>query len=61
MKIDKKLIHAAAPLDEAIETLQDAVDTLDDMIKMMQDNQALLRSWLEPGKEIGWMEENARK
>lgn len=53
-----KKIHEQPPLEQAIETLQGAIDTLDDMIKMMQDNQALLRSWLEPGKEIGWMETN---
>lgn len=52
-----KKIHEPAPLDQAIETLQDAIDTLDDMIEQMQKNQALLRSWLEPGKEIGWVED----
>lgn len=52
-----KKINEPAPLDQAIETLQDAIDTLDDMIEQMQKNQALLRSWLEPGKEIGWMED----
>lgn len=58
--MNKKPIHAAAPLDEAIKTLQDAVDTLDDMIETMQASQATLRSWLTPGKEIGWVE-NARE
>lgn len=58
MKTKKELIHAPAPLDQAIETLQDAVDTLDDMIQQMQANQALLRSWIEPGKPIGWVETN---
>ena len=57
----KKDIAAAAPLAQAIKTLEDAVETLDEMIKIMQDNQATLRSWLEPSKPIGWMEENARK
>lgn len=52
-----KKIYEKAPLDQAIETLQDAIDTLDDMIADMQKNQALLRSWLEPGKEIGWVDE----
>ena len=52
-----KKINQKAPLDEAIETLQDAVDTLDDMIKTMQESQATLRSWLTPGKEIGWIDE----
>lgn len=56
-----KKIHAPAPLDQAIKTLEDAIETLDDMIDQMQKNQALLRSWLEPGKEIGWMEENNDK
>jgi prefoldin subunit 5 len=56
----KKDIAAAAPLDEAIKTLEDAVETLDEMIKTMQDSQATLRSWLEPGKTIGWVED-ARK
>jgi prefoldin subunit 5 len=51
-----KPIKAKAPLEQAIETLQDAVDTLDDMIKSMQNSQATLRSWLEPGKEIGWVD-----
>jgi len=53
-----KEIKAKAPLDQAIETLENAVETLDEMIKTMQDSQATLRSWLEPGKTIGWMEEN---
>ena len=54
----KKDIKDKAPLDQAIETLQGAIDTLDDMIADMQKNQALLRSWLEPGKTIGWVEDN---
>lgn len=53
----KKDIAAAAPLDEAIKTLEDAVETLDEMIKTMQESQATLRSWLEPGKTIGWVED----
>ena len=52
-----KPIKEKAPLDQAIETLENAVETLDDMIKIMQDSQATLRSWLEPGKEIGWIDE----
>jgi hypothetical protein len=56
-----KKIYQKAPLDQAIETLQDAIETLDDMIADMQKNQALLRSWLEPGKEIGWVDENSKK
>ena len=55
-----KKIHSPAPLDQAIKTLEDAIETLDDMIDQMQKNQALLRSWLEPGKEIGWMDENTK-
>jgi prefoldin subunit 5 len=54
----KKDINAKPPLDQAIETLQGAIDTLDDMIADMQANQALLRSWLEPGPVIGWVEDN---
>ena len=53
-------IYEKAPLDQAIETLQGAIETLDDMIETMQKNQALLRSWLEPGKEIGWVDENSK-
>lgn len=53
-----KKIYEPAPLDQAIKTLEDAIKTLDDMIENMQKNQALLRSWLEPGKEIGWVDEN---
>jgi hypothetical protein len=53
-----KEIKAKAPLDQAIETLENAVETLDEMIKTMQDSQATLRSWLEPGKTIGWVDEN---
>jgi prefoldin subunit 5 len=56
-----KKIHEPAPLDQAIETLQGAIETLDDMIADMQKNQALLRSWLEPGKEIGWVEDASNK
>ncbi len=54
----KKDIKDKAPLDQAIETLQDAIDDLDQMIADMQANQALLRSWLEPGPTIGWVEDN---
>lgn len=54
----KKELTAAAPLDEAIKTLEGAVEKLDEMIKIMQDSQATLRSWLEPGKPIGWIDEN---
>lgn len=54
----KKDINAKPPLDQAIETLQGAIDTLDEMIADMQANQALLRSWLEPGPVIGWVEDN---
>lgn len=57
----KKELAAAAPLTEAIKTLEKAVETLDDMIKIMQDSQATLRSWLEPGKPIGWMEDASDK
>jgi prefoldin subunit 5 len=57
----KKQIKAKAPLDQAIETLENAVESLDEMIKIMQDSQATLRSWLEPGKNIGWLEENDYK
>jgi prefoldin subunit 5 len=52
-----KKITEPAPLQQAIETLEDAVETLDEMIKTMQDSQATLRSWLTPGKEIGWIDE----
>lgn len=61
MKTNKKLIHGPAPLEQAISTLEDAIDKLDEMINIMQESQATLRSWLEPGKEIGWMEENVGK
>jgi hypothetical protein len=54
-------IQDPAPLDQAIKTLENAIETLDDMIDTMQKNQALLRSWLEPGKEIGWVDENTKK
>jgi hypothetical protein len=53
-----KKIYDPAPLEQAIKTLEGAIETLDDMIDTMQKNQALLRSWLEPGKEIGWLDEN---
>ena len=53
-----KEIKAKAPLDQAIETLENAVEKLDEMIKIMQDSQATIRSWLEPGKTIGWLDEN---
>ena len=46
-------IKTQAPLDQAIESLENAVESLDEMIKIMQESQATLRSWLEPGKEIG--------
>ena len=53
----RKIIESA-PLDQAIKTLSEAVETLDEMIEIMQKSQATLRSWLEPGKEIGWVDEN---
>lgn len=53
----KKEIAARPPLDEAISTLEGAVAKLDEMIKIMQDSQATLRSWLEPGNTIGWIED----
>jgi len=53
----RKIIESA-PLDHAIKTLSDAVETLDEMIESMQKSQATLRSWLEPGKEVGWIDEN---
>jgi prefoldin subunit 5 len=53
-----KKIYEPASLDQAIKTLQDAIDTLDEMIDTMQSSAATLRSWLEPGKEIGWVDEN---
>jgi len=56
-----KEIKAKPPLDQAIETLENAVEKLDEMIKIMQDSQATLRSWLEPGKPIGWMENAKNK
>lgn len=58
--MELKKIYEPAPLDQAIETLEDAISSLDEMIKTMQESQALIRSWLEPGKEIGWVE-NASK
>lgn len=57
----KKEITPKPPLRQAIETLEGAVETLDEMIKTMQDSQATLRSWLEPGKEMGWIEEDENK
>jgi len=56
-----KEIKAQAPLDEAIKTLENAVEKLDEMIKIMQDSQATLRSWLEPGKTIGWVDDARNK
>ncbi len=56
-----KEIKAQAPLDEAIKTLENAVEKLDEMIKIMQDSQATLRSWLEPGKTIGWVDDASNK
>lgn len=53
-----KKIHEPAPLDQAIKSLSDAIETLDDMIEIMQSSAATLRGWLEPGKEIGWIDEN---
>lgn len=50
-----KNIHSRPPLEQAIKTLEDAVAKLDEMIKTMQESQATLRSWLEPGEKIGWM------
>ena len=50
-------IKAQAPLDEAIKTLENAVSKLDEMIKTMQESQVILRSWLEPGKTMGWIED----
>lgn len=51
-------IHQRPELDQAIQTLTQAVESLDSLIKIMQDSQKTLRSWLEPGQEIGWMETN---
>lgn len=56
-----KEIKTQAPLDEAIKTLENAVAKLDEMIKIMQDSQATLRSWLEPGKTIGWVDDAKNK
>jgi prefoldin subunit 5 len=53
-----KPIKEPAPLDQAIKSLSDAIETLDEMIETMQSSAATLRSWLEPGKEIGWVDEN---
>ena len=53
-----KPIKEPAPLDQAIKSLQDAIDTLDEMIETMQSSSQTLRGWLEPGKEIGWVDEN---
>lgn len=51
-------IHQRPELDQAIQTLTQAVESLDSLIKIMQDSQKTLRSWLEPGQEIGWIETN---
>ena len=51
-------IHDPAPLDQAIKTLSEAIETLDEMIETMQSSAATLRGWLEPGKEMGWIDEN---
>lgn len=56
-----KEIKSRPPLDEAIATLESAVAKLDEMIKIMQESQATLRSWLEPGKPMGWMEDASNK
>ena len=53
-----KPIKEPAPLDQAIKSLSEAIETLDEMIETMQSNAATLRSWLEPGKDIGWVDEN---
>jgi prefoldin subunit 5 len=53
-----KPIKEPAPLDQAIKSLSEAIKTLDEMIETMQSSAATLRSWLEPGKEIGWVDEN---
>lgn len=54
----KKDIVSKPPLTQAIETLEDAIETLDDMIKQMQENQALIRKWLEPQEIVGWVDDN---
>jgi hypothetical protein len=53
-----KKINEPAPLDQVIKSLQDAIDSLDEMIETMQSSSATLRGWLEPGKEIGWIDED---
>ena len=53
-----KKINEPAPLDQAIKALSEAIETLDEMIDTMQSSAATLRSWLEPGKEMGWIDEN---
>lgn len=53
-----KKIHEPAPLEQAIKTLSEAIETLDEMIETMQSSAQTLRGWLEPGKEIGWVDEN---
>jgi hypothetical protein len=53
-----KPIKEPAPLDQAIKALSDAIETLDEMIETMQSSAATLRGWLEPGKEIGWIDED---
>jgi hypothetical protein len=53
-----KPINEPAPLDQAIKALSDAIETLDEMIQTMQSSSATLRGWLEPGKEMGWIDED---
>jgi prefoldin subunit 5 len=53
-----KPIKEPAPLDQAIKSLSDAIETLDEMIETMQSSAATLRGWLEPGKEMGWIDED---
>ena len=53
-----KPIKEPAPLDQAIKALSEAIETLDEMIDTMQSRAATLRGWLEPGKEMGWIDEN---
>jgi len=53
-----KPIKEPAPLDQAIKALSDAIETLDEMIETMQSSAATLRGWLEPGKEMGWIDED---
>jgi prefoldin subunit 5 len=56
--VEMKPIKEPAPLDQAIKSLSEAIETLDEMIETMQSSAATLRGWLEPGKEIGWIDEN---